>query len=72
MRLRERLRAGLRMMSDGWARDLCVLYGVMPGEELRLSVRRPDGHDDALEVRVEPPDGHRRAATRPEPGGAGP
>jgi hypothetical protein len=60
MGLRTRLSAGLRAMTETWARDLCLLYGVEPGEELSLSVRRPEATPDIVEVQVEPPKGPRR------------
>lgn len=55
MGLRTRLKAGLRVMADGWARDLCVLYGIEPGQGLSLSLRRPAEAPDEVEVEVEPP-----------------
>lgn len=67
MRLRDRFAAGLRSMADGWARDLCVLYGLEAGEELHVAVRRPPGTGDMVEVRVEPPPRPKDRPARPEP-----
>ena len=61
MDLRARLAAGLRAMSEGWARDLCLLYGLQPGEELTVAVRRPVEAPDVVDVRVAAPPGRAQA-----------
>jgi hypothetical protein len=65
MTLRQRLAAGVRALSDGWARDLCVLYGIDPGEELKIAVRRPATDPDTVEVWVAPRLGHSAVRVRP-------
>ena len=60
MSLKQRLKAGIRLMADGWARDLCTLYGLDPGDELHVAVRRSESDPDAVEVRVAPRGPRRR------------